>query len=235
MTTATAATLISPSIHESAITRHMKDDTDNVLNALHDGVKLAREMCTKAASTTEAVMANRLETEAQRHRKAREAGFALLERATKSLDAAMTAAQSEIKTINERVSGPPQSKDVIVEQRQRELRERLAQLPKERQTAILFEAVANGDDNLVAAVLHVPNWMLALSKPELDLVRLRWAQRKYPQDLDRLERIEKAVTDAQRAGQLSIAFVDSLTDAAMIAEAEKGAKKSADALAAAKA
>ena len=232
----TKATL-SPSVHESVIRRHFSkdDDTDSILNALHDGVRMAREMSNKAAAMTAAVLDNQLETEPQRHRKAREAGFALIERASKALDEALKAAQSEIKSIKERVSGPPQTKDMIVEQRQRELRERLAALPKERQSAILFEAVAHDDDNLIGAVLAVPVWMLALSKPEIDMVRLRWAQKKYPQDLDRLERIGKAVADAQRAGQQSIGFVDSLTDAALIAEAELGEKRSAEALAAAKA
>jgi len=38
---------------------------------------------------------------------------------------------------------------------------------------------------------------------------------------DRLERIEKAIADAQRAGQRSLDFVDSLTDAKLIADAEE--------------
>jgi hypothetical protein len=57
--------------------------------------------------------------------KAREAGFGPIERATKALDEAMKPAANEIAVLKTRVNGPPQTKDVIVEQRQRELRERL--------------------------------------------------------------------------------------------------------------
>ena len=49
----TKATL-SPSVHESVIRRHFSkdDDTDSILNALHDGVRMAREMSNKAAAMT---------------------------------------------------------------------------------------------------------------------------------------------------------------------------------------
>jgi hypothetical protein len=57
----------------------LRDVDDPVLQSLHDGVRLAREMSTKAASTVEVVMSNKHETEPARHRKAREASFALFE------------------------------------------------------------------------------------------------------------------------------------------------------------
>ncbi|THD46588.1 MAG: hypothetical protein E8A46_26390 [Bradyrhizobium sp.] len=89
---------LSPSIHEATIARHMlkDDDSDQVLNSLHAAVKMTREMCEKATQTTEAVLANRLETEAARHKKAREASFGLLERGTKLLDGAIKAGHAEI-------------------------------------------------------------------------------------------------------------------------------------------
>jgi hypothetical protein len=43
-----------------------------------------------------------------------------------------------------------------------------------------------------------------------------------------------AIEDARRAGTQSIHFVDSLTNAELVAEAEKSEKRSADALRAAK-
>lgn len=183
---------------------------------------------------TEAVLANTLETPAQRHRKARAASFELLERATTALDAATKAAQAEAKLLKDQLKSPPATKDLIVETRQRELRERLQSMPPDRQRAILDAAVAGDDDNVLAAVLTVPVWLTGMPPAELDMLRYKWAAKRHPGMADRLGRIEKAVADAARAGQLSIGFIDSLTDAKLIAEAEKLEKGAGDALRAAK-
>jgi hypothetical protein len=153
----------------------------------------------------------------------------------KALDAAMKGAHAEIKALQVKTRGPTPTRDPLVEQRQRELRERLAALPKDRQTAILDEAAAHGDDHLVAAALNVPSWVAGMTGVEQEMLRVNWARRHHPQHLDRLKRIEKAIGDAQRAGQHSLGFVDTLTDAELIVEAEKSERRSADALKAAKA
>lgn len=225
---------LSPSVHEATIKRHMTADADAAMQALHDAVKLAREMASKAAQMTEAVLRNELDTEPQRHRKARAASFELIERATKALDAAVRDAQQEIAAIKTRAKGPPPAKDVLMETRQRELRERLAMLPDERRKAIIADAIKSGDDLLVGAVLNAPPWLSALGENEMTLVRHNWATRRFAADLDRAERLQKALIDAERAGSLSISFVDSLTNAQLIEQAESTEKKAAEALAAAK-
>lgn len=226
---------LSPSIHEGTIRRHMKDDDDAVLAALHDGVRLAREMCEKASQTVEAVLDNQMDSEPQRHRRGREASFALIERATQKLDAAMKAAANEIKALQVRTHGPAPTRDTIQEQRHRELRERLAALPKDRQSAILAEAIGHDDDNLIGAILSVPSWIVAMTQTEQEMLRSSWSRKRYPAELDRMARIGAAIEDARRAGTQSIHFVDSLTNAELVVEAEKSERRSADALKAAKA
>lgn len=226
---------LSPSVHEAMIKRHMvSDDDDPILTALFEGVKLAREMASKAAQTTDAVLANKLETEAARHKKARAATFTLLERATTALDEAVTAAQKEIATIKTRLCGPPPAKDLITETRQRELRERMSMLPEERRKAIIIHAINSDDDLLVGAILNAKSWLSGLSDSEVLLCRHNWATKRYPADVERLDRLEKAMGDTHRAGQQAISFIDSLTDANLIAGAEASEKKASDALAAAK-
>ena len=225
---------LSPSVHESVIKRHMTGDDDPVLGSLFDAVKLAREMSGKAAKTTASVLQNKLETEAARHRKARAAGFALLENATAALDAAVKSAEKETAAIKARTAGPPVTRDLVTETRQRELRERLSLLPEERRKAIIAQAVSADDDLLVAAVLAAPGWLSGLTDTDLAMVRHNWASRRYAPDLERLERLGKAIIDAQRAGQQAMGFVDSLTDAELISAAEASEKEANDALAAAR-
>lgn len=228
--------VLSPSIHEAAIGRHLlgNDDPDAIIHGLYKGVALTREMCEKSAALTEAVMANAMESPPARHRKAREASFALIERGTRALDAAGRAAADELAALQAKTHGPPAPRDVVAEARQRELRERLAALPKDRQAALVSEAIGHGDDNLVGAVLSVPYWLAGMSKTEQDLTRASWARKRYPAELDRMTRIKAAVEDAQRAGSLSIVFVDHLTDAGIVKEAEASERAAHDALRAAK-
>ncbi|AMA59975.1 hypothetical protein [Bradyrhizobium sp. CCGE-LA001] len=52
------------------------------------------------------------------------------------------------------------------------------------------------------------------------MCRYTWAKKRYPADVERLDRLERAIGDTQRAGQHAISFIDSLTDAKLIAGAE---------------
>ncbi len=230
-----ARAALSPSVHEAMIARYLlKDDDDTVLQSLHDAVKAAREAALKARDVTSVVLGNEMETPAARHKKSRSAGFELLHAASTRLDAALRAAHAEVVAITTKVKGPPPPKDQANLSRQMFMRDELRKMPAERRSEIIADALKTGDDFLVSAVLDGRPWETGLTQTELDLCRHNWAARRYPADLDRLERIQKAVADSQRAGELTLHFVDGLTDPALIAEAEAKNKRAADALAAAK-
>lgn len=57
--------ILSPTVHEAAIKRHMTDGDDPRFQSLHDAVKSTRELATKAAATTEVVLKNTMKTEAK--------------------------------------------------------------------------------------------------------------------------------------------------------------------------
>jgi hypothetical protein len=226
---------LSPTVHEATVKRHMIEDTDDsVLQSLFDAVKQTRELATKAAATTDVVLKNTMRTEAARHKDARAANFTLLQRATQSLDDAVKAAQAEIALMRTKVKGPAPAKDIVAETKQREMRERLSILPEDRRKAIIANAIKSGDDTLVAAVLNSDAWLSGLSDSELALHRNSWASKHFAGDLDRLERLNKAVEDANRAGSVAISFVDGLTDADLVANAEQMERQASAALSAVK-
>ena len=84
-------------------------------------------------------------------------------------------------------------------------------------------------------MLSSPAWLTGLTDSDLSLTRHNWVKRHHAGDLDRLQRLQKAVVDSQRAGELDVHFVDMLTDPALVAKADASARKAADALAALKA
>jgi hypothetical protein len=226
---------LSPTVHEATIARHIvKDADDPTLQSLHDAVKQTRELATKAAATTDIVLKNEMRTMAARHKDARAASFELLKRATQSIDAAVQSAQAEITAIKSKLKGPPPSRDRAIESRQAELRERLAMLPEDRRKAIIEDAIKTDDQLLLGAVLHGYAWECGMSDPEISIVRHNWASKHHAADLDRLERLSKAVDDANRAGSVALAFVDGLTNADLVAKAEHMEKQATAALAAVK-
>jgi hypothetical protein len=212
----------------------MTDADDPALQNLHDAVKQTRELATKAAQTVDIVLKNTMQTEARRHKDGRAASFELLKRATQSIDAAVQSAQAEIAAIRAKTKGPPASKDIVSETKQREIRERLSILPTERREQIIQAAIKNDEHTLLAAVLNSDAWLSGLTDNELALHRNAWASKHHAADLDRLERLSKAVEDANRAGSVAISFVDGLTNADLVAKAEAMEAKANAALAAAK-
>ena len=225
---------LSPTAHEAAIKRHMTDGDDPALQSLHDAVKTTRELATKAAATTDIVLKNAMKTEASRHKDARAAGFSLIERATRSVDEAVRAAQHEIITIQAKVKAPLAAKDIVSETRQRELRERLSMLPEDRRKAIIAEAIKSDDEVLISAILSAPAWLSGITDAELALHRNNWASKHFAADLDRMSRLSKAVEDANRAGSVAVSFVDCLTDAKLVENAEAMERQAHAALAAVK-
>jgi hypothetical protein len=227
--------ILSPSVHEAVISRHFAKDTDDpVLQSLFDAVKTARELATKAQSTTDAVLKNEMRTIASRHRDARAAGFGLLETATKLLDQALQGAKHEIAGIDAKTKGPAPAKDIITVTQQRELRERLASLPEERRKGIVASAIANDDQLLIGAVFNSDAWLSGLTDNEMSVHRHNWRQKHFSGDIDRRERLSKALDAAEKAGALAVAYVDHLTDADLVAKAESMEKQATAALAAVK-
>jgi hypothetical protein len=59
--------------------------------------------------------------------------------------------------IRGKTKGPPAARDPLAEARQRELRERLAQLPEERRKQIITEGVAHDDEFALKTNLKMDN------------------------------------------------------------------------------
>jgi hypothetical protein len=192
---------LSPSIHEGVIVHAVKDfAADPAIKGLHDAVKATREACNKATDVTEKVLLNEMKSIAQRHRDARDAGFGLLEVAGKQLDEAIKAAEQEMNLIKAKIKGPPAAKDAVSELRSQFMLTKLASKKPEERRAILDKAVAEGRDQLVAAVLSTDPWMSEMTVAEINMVRHAWAKKHYAGDMARPDRLERVVDDSRRIG-----------------------------------
>lgn len=213
---------LSPAVHEATIARHFAkhDPDDPILKGLHAAVASARVIAGRAQTMTDAVLHNALKTESARHKEARAAGFELLERATRELDAALKATTAEIDTLRRKTHGPVRPRDPVQLLRADLMRARLANMPEAERNKILATSVKNGRDDVIGAVLDCEPWEVGIGEADQNMVRSNWATRNHASDLDRLARLEKALTDAERAGSATIDFISNLTNSTLVESAE---------------
>ena len=230
-------TQLSPSVHEAVIVRHFTRDPitretipDAYLTDLHDAVQAARVAGDKADRVVQATLRSELRTPAANHKKAREVSFAIIESALAKIDAARKSAQAEIAQIASVSAGPPKPKDTVDVLSQQELRKALAALDRDERHKAISEALAADDAVLLSAGLNGRPMLSGLTPTEHAMHLHQWRQKYHGAAVDRAERLNKAITDADRAGMLLNGFVDSLTDAQLIARAEKTEAEAAEAL-----
>ena len=65
-----------------------------------------------------------------------------------------------------------------------------------------------------------PGCLSGVSDAELAIHHNNWTTKHFAADVDRMNRLSKAVEDANRAGSVAVSFVDGLTDAELVTKAE---------------
>jgi hypothetical protein len=83
--------------------------------------------------------------------------------------------------------------------------------PAERNKAI-SEAIAADDNAVLSAVLHEHPLATGLTPLEHAALRLRWQKSRYPQQIERRDRLVKASDDLERIVHLYVAWTDGLTN-----------------------
>jgi hypothetical protein len=192
-----------------------------------------RETGAKLLAAHRAIMADQMSTPLANQKKARDTAERMLESITKRIDSAVTIANTERNVLLAKLSSPAKPKDIAAAMLASEIRACLARLSPAERTKAIGEALKLEDDSVISAVLNAPSVVSGVSKSEADLLRVSYAQQRFPGDVDRTERLDKALEDLLRGGRAMITLVASLSNRAQIAEAEASerAAKAAQALA----
>lgn len=221
--------LPSPSIHEALVARHFARDPetrepiyDPAIGAMHDAMRAARLAAEKAHRVAEAIHANENMTVAARHRRVRDESWKIVEASLRAVDAARERAQREHRDLEARTSAPPRPADAVGTMLASEIRSRLASMtPKDRKAAI-GAALADGDDTVLGAVLNAPPMLSGVgSAAEHSVLREQWRRKRHGGDIDRMERIGRALEDMERAGALMVSLGTRLADSKIVAAAEQ--------------
>lgn len=216
---------VPPSINEAMIVRHFARDPttretiqDPVLGSLHDAMRASRLAAEKAKRIAAAVMVNEMATIPARHREVKDKSWRAVEPGLRQLDAARAAAVKEIERLEALTSAPPRPTNAVDVMLASEVRTRFASMTDKQRAAAL--AAAPADDAVVAAVLNGPAMLSGISAQEMEMLRHRWREQRHGPDVDRMQRLGRAVEDIDRAGQLVIRFYSGLSSSEIVEKAE---------------
>lgn len=164
--------------------------------------------------------------------KIRDVAMQAAERAAGKLDAARAAAMADIQRIQAETAAPPTPRDPNAVQLEAEIRSRLASMDDKQRGVAIAKAIADGDDLVVGAFLRGPAMLTGVGDAEREMRRALWRKARFPEKVDREERLGKAIAAVDRGGKSMLALVKQITEAPAVTLAEAGKKRAEQALAA---
>lgn len=198
---------------------------DAALDALSRGMKTARGAAEQVAAVVDALSADLTQTEAGRSMKAREIALKAGERGAQALDKAREAAAAEIVDI-ENSMVPEAPSDEIALQIEAQIRDRLATMDHDARAKLIAQAIRSGDDATIAAIARGPAWLAGLGDAEAAMRLDQWRRKKFPQEVERLARLKRAIGVTEIAGKSLVAFIRHIADgptASVAAAADRAA------------
>jgi hypothetical protein len=224
---------IPPSIHEAFVEKFFARDPstnepirDEELIEIFEAAKSTRITANEVSNATRVILDSNLETPIANAKRARDHGFKLLERAMMKVDAARKRGATAVAAIEKQTGAPPPPANAVDAMLHGEIRARLAKMSDEERAS----AIASGDDHIIAAYLHGPAMLTGASEAEREMHRRAWQRAKFPAEIDRAERLKKAMAAMERGASLLLQFVAGLTDAEAIGKAEAAERRAQDTL-----
>lgn len=223
-------------MHEDVIDRHFARDpntgeriADHALDALKAAATYGRVTGAEILTAHKAITSDEMSMPMARAKRARDMGFSRLRAINQRIDSAVTLAKAERDAILEKIAAPPEPKTFSKDTVAQGTRDGLLRLSPKARAKALSEAVEAGDDVTVGAVLNAPNVASGISRSEHDMLRATWQRRRFPFEVDRAARLDRAMDDLTNAGSAMINFVSSLTNSERIAAAEESERKAREA------
>ena len=203
-------------VHEDAFDKfYVSGQDDPILNTMKDSVRVMRSVVDRCASTTETILKNEMQTHVKNMRDAASYNYAQFMKAAPAIDEANRIARSEIDRIVKETSAPTSTPY------DSEVRSSLKSMSQKDREATIENAIANGEDAVVAAILYGPAMLSGIPDSQRELYRERWRARRFPHELQRQRRLESAVKVLTGLSKFAMDHVLALTDAKAVRRAEQ--------------
>jgi hypothetical protein len=221
------------SVAPEHIDRHYKIDPhsgepieDEALSEIRDAMAVASETGKKIVASHGKITANPLQTPLANARQARDMALSHFNGVAKRMDAARERAKRTVTELEKKMAPQP-PKDLPGNIGASELRAALANMPPARRQATIDAAIAEGDEALVNAALTGHPLTTGLSRNEMRMHELNWRRTRFPEEVERIGRITRALDDLGRGGQDFLNFCYAFDTPAIreAEEAERAAKQ----------
>lgn len=202
---------------------------DEELSSLAGAMGSARTTAEQLAALAEALQHDKTRTPEAAALELRKSALRLAESSAKRLDTARQKAAEALGRLQKETAAPPPPRDAVALQIESEVRARLAALPQDKRTAAISAAIQSGDDVVTGAILRGPGFLSGLNDGEHEHARLRFREQRHPEKTAKMRRLEAALDDVDRGGNLLLSFVEKLsnTNTAKQAEAQASAASAA--------
>jgi hypothetical protein len=212
---------ISPSLDAAAI---QADDGDALLTECAHALGLAAKQCYDMIDACVAIHGNVALPNAGRHVQAENVSEKVSRHGLMAIDRANVKLQQAIDQLTAKTHAPPAPADVKAESRAAEIRRVLSGMDMARRGRAISAAFAEGDQEVITALLTAPRVVSGLLSTEHYNLRERWRRTFLRQETERLDQLTKAQKALHLGGKILLDASSRCFDRSMV-----GAAKAADA------
>jgi hypothetical protein len=190
----------SPSLNEGVL--GPVDSGDITRQGTAAAIAAARIAAHKAREAAQAIHTDMPLSEGAKHVRANEFTFKVTNCQLPVIDRARERLEAELTGLQKLTSAPPLVNDNRAVHTATEIRTALSLMTPSDRRKCLSVAVQEDDDATVSAVLSAPRYLANLKPAEVESLRAQWQQKRFPDELKRIELLEKDLDHLQPVCQL---------------------------------
>lgn len=209
-----------PLLHEAVMDKFLSDKkgrpvVDPVIDAMKEAVRAMRLGVEDCKTATKTILANEMNTPINNIRAAANVNHKKFLRVAGLIDATNGLTKQEMQRLWESTYAPKNSPY------SGEIRAGIKAMTRDERVKTINEALKNNEDEVIAAILHGPLLLTGMQEGEREYFRTYWRAKRFPQEVEREQRLKKATEILERLANYSIAYVEHLTDTSEVNRAEE--------------
>ncbi len=230
-------TTIPLSLDERTVERYIARDPntkalvqDAEMQAMAGALRTARDHAERIANLATTLGNDPTRTKEAAALTLKQNAIAIAEKATLAIDTARARALAAIERIETETKAPPPPRDAHAVMLDTEIRQSLARMSDDDRAKAVARAFDENDDTVIGAVLRGPAMLSGMPQSIHGMTRHRWRAAKFPNEVDRVERLRKAVEAVDRGGNSLIKYVDDIANSPAVKMTEAAARHAEQAL-----
>jgi hypothetical protein len=154
--------------------------------------------------------------------RASETAYKLIQAVLPNFDRAKEALETEVSRLKAKTNAPPADTTARGNFMATEIRQRLVNMDPSKRIAEIMKAINEGPsaDAVVEAAIGASGFLTGLSTMERDHIRQTWRQKRWPDEMKRIEQLESDADHLMRGGQIVVSYPAKCADQGVLAAAK---------------